>query len=147
MVAQNRFTDMCIGLTVWFTDILLLSMFGSWALKLLAQPLDSYGSWAESATRWDFTFPIYSVLACVCTSHAGVKASPLWQADVMREHRWHMRRTSKAGFLNLFCPTTPFLGLPVSHDPSSYRMETWSRVMWLWVYLRPWRRLYKSLND
>ena len=55
---------MCIGLTVWFGDILPLSMFGSWAVKLLAQPHDSTGSRAESATRWDFTFPFYSVPAC-----------------------------------------------------------------------------------
>lgn len=73
-------------------------MFGSWVVKSLAQPLDSAGSWAESASRWDFTFPIYSVPACPEVS-VRVKASPLWQADVIQQCKWYLTGTSQAGFL------------------------------------------------
>lgn len=38
-------------------------MFGSHSVILLALLLDSSSSWAESASRWDFTFLIYSVPA------------------------------------------------------------------------------------
>lgn len=62
---KKRYTGYFIALSLWYKHTELSSMFGSWAVKLLAQPPDSTGSWVEWVTRWDFTFPIYSVPACL----------------------------------------------------------------------------------
>lgn len=54
-------------------------MFGSGGVKLLQQLHDSTDSRAYSATRWDFTFPFYSVPVCLQIS--------AWQ--VRRRDGWH----------------------------------------------------------